>query len=363
MREITIDGRRIADDEPAYLIAEIGHNHAHDMKKLLAMVDSAKENGADAVKFQTRNPKMVYAPTDAPGGYYFKSDNPQWLNETYGVHREKLELTELEWGWVFEHCRGIGITAFSTPFDSESAEMLAMFDVPAFKIASGDATNTPLLKQVAGYGKPMIVSTGGCDIEDVDRIVETLEGASKVPFALLQCSCIYPAPSDVLNLRVISGFRDRYGDIVTGLSTHSPDWTPTLAAYALGGRIFEHHYTNDRSWKGTDNNFSLTPSLLRELRQACDSVMSALGSPDKRCDLRERSYTDERRKALYWKRDLPAGHVVTEDDLIAMCPYQPGMLHPYEMDKIVGHTIGFAAEKGGSASAVSDMTLKALGWV
>lgn len=348
MREITIDGRRIADDTPAYLIAEIGHNHAHDMKKLFAMVDSAKANGADAVKFQTRTPKLVYAPTNAPGGYYYESDNPQWLDRVYGVHREKLELTRDEWEAVFGYCRGVGITAISTPFDHKSADLLYTLDVPAFKIASGDATNTPLLEHVASFGKPMIVSTGGCDIEDVDRIVETLEGSQAI-YSLLQCSCIYPAPEDVLNLRVLRTYRERYPEIVTGLSTHSKSWHPTLAAFSMGGRIFEHHYTNDRSWKGTDNNFSLTPDMLRQLRDACDTVQRSLGSVHKTCDPRERSYTDERRKALYWKRSLPAGHVVTEDDLIAMCPYQPGLLHPYQMSEIVGTKTDMPVWQGNAA--------------
>jgi len=338
MRELTINGRLIADDEPAYLIAEIGHNHAGDLGKAVQMVDDAIDAGADAVKFQTRIPREVYAPGKMPGAYDFEADNPQWMAKSYGEHREALEFDEAQWRELFETCRARGITAFSTPFDHGSADMLARLDVPAFKIASGDATNTPLIRHVASFGKPMIVSTGGCNIEDVDRVVETLEPTG-VPFALLQCSCIYPAPNNVLNLRVVSGYRERYENTVTGLSTHSPDWTPTLAAFVLGGRIFEHHFTHDRRWKGTDNNFSLLPVELRALRGACDTVLQALGSRDKKRDPREDAYTLERQKALYWKRDLPAGHKVTEDDVIALCP-NPGPIafQPYEIDLVVGET-------------------------
>lgn len=335
MRELTIAGRRISDDEPAYLIAEIGANYSEEPERVFLMIDDAVASGADAVKFQTRNPKLVYAPTDAPGGYNFQSDNPMWLDKTYGVHREKQEFSQEMWEEVFRYCRVAGITAFSTPFDHASADMLAGMEVPAFKIASGDATNTPLLKHVAGFGKPMIVSTGGCSIEDVDRVVETLT-PTLTPFALLQCSCIYPAPADVLNLRVIPQYRGRYPDIVTGLSTHSPDWTPTLAGFALGGRIFEHHFTHNRSWRGTDNHFSLEPEDMRKLREACDAVQMALGSAEKRKDPREESYTLERQKALYWRHSLPAGHKVTEDDVIAMCPNVEGAFQPYEMDKFLG---------------------------
>lgn len=345
VREITIDNRRIADNERAYLIAEIGHNHAGELSKAVQMVDDAIAAGADAVKFQTRMPSEVYAPTDAPGAYFFRAKNPQWMDEVYGAHREKLEFSEGEWRELFETCRAKGITAFSTPFDHKSADLLASLDVPAFKIASGDATNTPLLRHVTSFGKPMIVSTGGCEIEDVDRIVETLEPTG-TPFAILQCSCIYPAPPDVLNLRVLAQYRERFPEQVTGLSTHAKDWTPTLAAFALGGRIFEHHFTHDRKWKGTDNHFSLEPDGLRALREAVDTVLPALGTGLKRRDPREESYTLERQKALYWRRDLPAGHVVTEDDVIALCPNLPGAVQPYELGAVVGMTVLDAHRSG-----------------
>lgn len=334
MREITIDGRRIADDESAYLISECAQNYGPDFDKVFEIIRDAKISGADAVKFQARVPKLVYAPVKEPGGYFYESDNPQWTDRVYGKHRENVEFTEGMWNEVITYCKEIGITWFATPFDHQSADLLAGFDAPAFKIASGDATNTPLLKHVASFGKPMIVSTGGCNIGDVDRVVETLE-ATSAPFALLQCSCIYPAPSDVLNLRVISQYLDRYPNIVTGLSTHSPRWEPTLAAFALGGRIFEHHFTHDRKWKGTDNNFSLQPEDMRALREACDTVLGALGSAEKRRDPREESYTLERQKALYWARDLPAGHVVTDDDLIAMCPNFESALQPYQAHYVI----------------------------
>lgn len=349
-RHLTINNRLIADDQPAYLIAEIGHNHAGQLGKAVQMVEDAIAAGADAVKFQTRTPKEVYAPGKAPGAYHFEADNPQWMAESYGEHREALEFDEGEWRELFTECRSLGITAFSTPFDHRSADLLARLDVPAFKVASGDATNTPLIRHIATFDKPMVLSTGGCHLEDVDRIADTLApaGTTGTPFALLQCSCIYPAPNDVLNLRVIEGYRERYPGVVTGLSTHSPDWTPTLAAFALGGRIFEHHFTHDRSWKGTDNHFSLEPAALGELRRAVDAVLPALGSRDKFRDDRETSYTLERQKALYWQHNLPAGHVVTADDVIALCP-NPGKeqaLQPYELEKAAGRKLEKAVTEG-----------------
>ena len=140
----------------------------------------------------------------------------------------------------FDFCNDAGITAFSTPFDFRSLDLLVSLGVPAVKIASGDATNLPLISAAASHGIPLIVSTGGCNLEEVDDIVETMENTT-TPYALLQCSCIYPAPHDVLNLRSIETFRRRFPSVPTGLSTHDPEIHPTLAAFAIGGRIFEHH--------------------------------------------------------------------------------------------------------------------------
>ncbi len=346
MRELTIDGRRIADDEPVYLIAEIGHNHAGDLGKAVQMVDDAIDAGADAVKFQTRTPVEVYAPGAEPGAYDYEADNPQWMDKKYGAHRERLEFTYEEWAELFETCKARKITAFSTPFDHRSADLLNSLDVPAFKIASGDATNTPLLRHVAGFGKPMIVSTGGCSREDVERIVDTLDPTG-AEFALLQCSCIYPAPPDVLNLRVIRTLSNRYPHHVIGLSTHSNEWHTSLAAYTLGARIIEHHFTSDREWKGTDNHFSLEPEHLRGLREACDTVRVALGANEKDVDPRELPFALERQKALYYRRDLPVGHRVTEDDIIALCPNtHPAALQPFEMNAAVGTMLFEAVKRG-----------------
>ena len=335
MREITIDGHRIADDTTGYIAVDIGHNWAGDMEKMLAMIDTAAANGADAVKFQTRHPREVYSKDE----FNRSSDNPQWMANTYGVHREMLEPSYEQWEEIFTHCRSVGVTAFSTPFDFLSANLLHSLDVPAFKIASGDATNIPLIKYVAAFGKPMIISTGGCEIRDVDRIVAAMD-TTQTPFALLQCSCIYPAPDTVLNLQVIGQYREKFREIVTGLSTHNYEIAPTLAAFTLGGRIFEHHYTNDRGWKGTDNHFSLTPDMLKQLRTGLDSIHAALGDGRKYQFAVEHDYTVERRKSLYWKRTLSEGDTVQRDDIAILCPGPSDSgFEPYDLDRIVGSVV------------------------
>ena len=332
MRELWINKRLIADHAPAYVIAEIGANGSHDMEKNFAIIRAAKDSGASAVKCQTRTPKDLYAMRDVRGGYLWKSGNPHWMAETYGAHREALEFSPEQWRDIFEYCHDIQITAFSTPFDFKSADLLESLKVPAFKIASGDATNIPLITYVSKFKKPVIVSTGGCNTADVDRVSEALKYKQH---AILQCSCVYPAPDEVMNLNVVTTFRERFPETVIGLSTHNKSWIPSLAAYALGARIFEHHFTVDKTWKGTDNNFSLNPDEMSAFVSALEQVRVALGSREKKCEEVEFAPTMERRKQIVAARKINKGEVFTKDMLAYKCPLDGG-LPPYYSKSILG---------------------------
>lgn len=342
MRELTINGQRIADDEPAFVVAEIGHNHGGSLSRAMAMVGTAKYiGGASAVKFQTRSPVDVYQMRNVRGGYLFESDNPQWMHRVYGRHREILEFSPTDWGRLKKYCDQEPITFISTPFDFKSADLLFELGVPAFKIASGDAMNTPLIRHVAATGKPVIVSTGGCTLDDVRRVYDTVDHSQ---LALLQCSCVYPAPPEALNLRVIETYLREFPDVVIGLSTHSPEWQTSVAAYVLGARIFEHHYTNDRSWKGTDNVFSLTPPMLREFVDTLATVRKALGSPIKKCQPIEAEPTKERRKSLVWARQVIEWGTITREDIKIQCPGDG--IAPYYLDSIVGKQVSHTTGEG-----------------
>jgi len=342
-REFRFDGVTYSDSSPAMVIAEIGHNHAHDLDKLTAMVRAAKDAGASAVKFQTRHPKEVYQASSERGAYFYESDNPQWLNRIYGVHRENLELTRDEWVAVRDFCKSLGITMFSTPFDFKSLELLEWLGVPGYKVASGDATNIPLITEIARTGKPTIISTGGCSIKDVDRLYDAF---TKIHpnLAILQCTCVYPCPPDALNLRVIESYRSRY-NCVTGLSTHNTSWYPSIAAYALGGRIFEHHFTVDRTWQGTDNNFSLTPEMLKQFVVALKEAHLAMGKYEKFCQPIEEAPTKERRKKLVWARNVLDGQVIKREDIKIQCPAFDG-IPPYHIDAIVGQLTAYTTGAG-----------------
>ena len=180
MRDFLIDGVYVSDSSPALVVAELGHNGAGSISKNIAMIRSAKAAGASAVKFQTRNPKRVYQRTSERGAYLFESDNSQWMDRVYGVHRELLEPTWDDWVTLKEAAAHIGITMFSTPFDMDSLALLERLGVPAYKVASGDATNIPLIREIARTGKPTIISTGGCSQEEVDRLYDALDRKSVV---------------------------------------------------------------------------------------------------------------------------------------------------------------------------------------
>ena len=332
MQDLVIDGQTVNQDSKAYIIVDIGHNHQGDLALAKEMVLAAKQSGGDAMKFQTRHPRDVYSVAE----YNRVSDNPNWFGRTYGEHREHLELADDEWQDLFEFCNEVEVTGFSTPFDFKSVDLLEKLNVPAYKVASGDATNIPMIKYIAETGKPVIVSTGGCNMSEVQRIYDEVM-AINPQLALLQCTCIYPAPPDVQNLRVVGTYRESFPDVVTGLSTHNPNWWINLAAYALGGRIFENHFTTDRTLKGTDQAFSLTPDMLREYRTAIDEVAVAMGSADKFQESIEAAPTLERRKKLVWANDLEAGHLVVAGDAVPKCP--GGGVGPWMLDQIQGQQL------------------------
>ena len=324
------------------VIAEVGANHQGDLDRAFKSVSGASKAGASAIKFQTRTIDEVYAPSLMDR----VTDNPNWFDPHYGTHRSLLEFDEKQWSELFSHCREEGILGFSTHFDHSSVDRLERVGVTMYKIASGDSQNTPLIRHVCSTGMPVIVSTGGCSEEDVDRVVETayLSGhAGKL--VLMQCTCEYPGKPDNQNLLVIKSYLEKYPEEVTiGLSSHNPNWWVNIAAYALGARVFENHFTLDRTWKGTDQAFSLDVPAMKEYTTALDETARAMGVPAKMADPDEWTYTLERRKAMYASRDIPEGKAVEQSDMIALSP--GGGISPFQASIIEGKTVSKTLKKG-----------------
>ncbi len=338
MRRLTIQNRVIDDAADCYVIAEIGHNHQGKLKTCMEMFRVAKECGADAVKLQKRDNRTLFTRT----AYERPYDNENSFGATYGEHREALEFGESEYRELKSWAQEIGVTMFATAFDFPSVDFLAKLEMPAYKVASGDLKNIPLLKYIAQAGKPIILSTGGGTMEDVLRAYDAVMPINP-QLCILQCTAGYPAAFEELNLRVITTFRERFPQTVVGLSSHDNGIAMALAAYMLGARVIEKHFTLNHTWKGTDHAFSLEPigfqKMVRDLRRA----RIALGDGVKRVYPSEVAPMVKMGKQLVAARDLPAGHALRPEDIAIKSP--GGGLEPYELDKVVGRTIRVALQQ------------------
>ena len=329
MRKLTIDGKVIQDDGDCYVIAEIGHNHQGKLETAKEMFKAAKECGADAVKLQKRNNRELFTKT----GYEKPYDNPNSYGDTYGEHREYLEFGGIEYKELMDYADEIGVTFFSTAFDFSSADFLAKLDMPAFKIASGDLKNIPLLTHIAEFQKPMILSTGGGTMEDVNRAYDAIMPINQ-QLCILQCTAGYPADFDQLNLSVITTFRERFPSLTIGLSSHDNGIAMAVAAYMLGARVIEKHFTLNHTWKGTDHAFSLEPIGFRKMVRDLERVKVAIGDGVKQTYETEKNPIIKMGKKLVAARDLPAGYTIRREDIALKSPGDG--LPPYEMDKVIG---------------------------
>jgi sialic acid synthase len=328
--ELQVNGRRIADDEPAYVIAEIGHNHQGDVEKAKALIYAAKECGVDAVKFQKRDNRRLFTREFYDSPY----DNENSFGATYGQHREALELDKSDWFELSRYAREEGVAFVVAAFDEPSADFVAELGVDAFKFASGDLLNVPFLRYVAAFGKPIFLSTGGGTIEDIDRAVEAILPLNP-KLCVLHCTASYPADVEDLNLAVIPTLRERYPELVIGLSDHHNGIAMAPVAFMLGARAFEKHFTLNHAWKGTDHAYSLMPDGMRRFVRDLHRVPAALGDSVKRRLPSEERPLHKMGKKLVAARELPEGHVLSEGDLVAKSPADGG-LPPYELDRLLG---------------------------
>jgi len=328
-RTLTIGTRTIGDETPCYVIAEIGHNHQGSIDKARELFREAKLAGAHAVKLQKRDNRGLYT----RAAYDKPYDNENSFGATYGEHREFLEFGLNEYEALQRYARELEIDFFATAFDRASADFLAELDVPAFKMASGDVKSIPLLTHVARFGRPVILSTGGALLDDVRRAYETLM-AINPQVGILQCTAGYPAAFEELDLRVVMQYREQFPGAVIGYSGHDNGIAMPVAAYVLGARIVEKHFTLNRAMKGTDHAFSLEPVGLRKMVRDLERTHKALGDGQKKIYETEKAPIIKMGKSLVVARDLPAGHALTKDDIVMKSP--GGGIPPYELDNVLG---------------------------
>ena len=329
---MVIDGIEIGEATDCYVIAEIGHNHQGSVEQAKALFKAAQEAGAHAVKLQKRDNRGLYTRE----AYEKPYENENSYGATYGEHREALEFGRAEYEELQAYCAELGITFFATAFDFVSADFLAELDMPAYKIASGDLTNTPLLRHVARIGKPVIFSTGGGTLDDVRRAHDTLASEND-QIAVLQCTAGYPVEWDELDLNVIATYRELFPEAVVGFSSHDNGIAMAVAAYVLGSRIVEKHFTLNRAMKGTDHVFSLEPIGLRKMVRDLKRARVALGDGTKSTHPSEIAPLTKMSKKLVAAQDLPAGHVLGEGDIALKSPGDG--LPPYELERVIGSTL------------------------
>lgn len=334
MDETVAPGMQIGDhsirqDGPCYVIAEIGHNHQGDMQKAMELFRAAKSAGAHAVKLQKRDNRSLFTREAFDRPY----DNPNSYGETYGEHREFLEFGWPEYVELQAYASELGLDFFSTAFDIPSADFLAKLDVPAFKIASGDLRSIPLIKHVAGFGKPVIVSTGGGTMDDVRRVYDEIMPINP-QLCIMQCTAGYPPEWDELNLRVIETYRREFERAIIGFSSHDSGIAMAIAGYMLGARMVEKHFTLNRAMRGTDHSFSLEPQGLTKMVRDLDRLTIALGDGRKVVFDSEIAPVIKMSKSVVAARDLPSGHTITDADLAMKSP--GGGLPPFEMGRLVG---------------------------
>ena len=331
-RQLIIADRVINDDSAAYVIAEIGHNHQGNLKTAKDIFRAATENGASAVKLQKRDNRSLFTREMFDKPY----DNENSFGATYGEHREALEFGMSEYEALAAEAARLNVAFFATAFDIPSADFLAELQSPAYKISSGDLKNTPLLAHVARIGKPMIISTGGAAMEDVQRAYDVIMPINP-QLCILQCTAGYPAEHAELDLRVIATYRECFPDAVIGYSGHDNGIAMPLAAYMLGARVIEKHFTLSRSMKGTDHSFSLEPVGMKKMVRDLGRVQVALGDGRKKVYASEASPLLTMGKKLAAARDLPAGHVLTAGDVAVKSPGDG--LPPYYLDQILGQAL------------------------
>lgn len=305
-----IENVEVGNNQPAFVIAELGNNHQGSLDTCVEMIEAAARAGASAVKLQKRSNKDLYAPSLFNAPYV----NENSFGSTYGSHREFLEFGKEEYLTCIEVARKNDIVFFATAFDFKSADFLADLDVPAFKIASGDLRSTPLIKHIASYKKPIILSTGGGTLEDIDRAVEVIENEN-VPYAILQCTAAYPPSFEQLDLRVIETFKLRYRNAIIGYSGHDSGLAMSLVAYALGARVIEKHFTLNRAMQGTDHAFSLEPEGMRKLVRDLNRARVAFGDGTKRTFESEVAPVRKMGKSVYASRKIAKGEVILESDI------------------------------------------------
>lgn len=322
------------NNKKVIIIAEAGVNHNGSYELAIKMVDEAKRAGADYVKFQTAKPELVIS-TFAPKAEYQK--------ETTGAAESQLEMCKAihlplaDYKPLKEYCDKVGIGFMSTPFDLVSIDVLEPLDMDYYKIPSGEITNLPYLRKIASKHRPVILSTGMCEVEEVEAALQVLEqgGVKRSDTIVLHCNTEYPTPMADVNLRAMDDLRRSLG-VEVGYSDHTKGIEVPIAAVALGATVIEKHFTLDKTMEGPDHKASLEPDELKAMVDAIRNIEQALGDGHKHVSPSERKNMDIARKSIVAARDIRKGEVLTEENITTKRPGNG--ISPMRWDSVIGTT-------------------------
>jgi N-acetylneuraminate synthase len=330
--KIEINKRIISASHSPYVIAELSANHNGSIETAMSIIEQAKLANADAVKLQTYKPETITLKSSSED---FQIHGGLWDGMTlFDLYNE----AHMPWEWhetLFKHARKIGITIFSSPFDNTAVDLLEDLNAPAYKIASFEAIDLPLIEYVASTGKPMIISTGMANIEEIQEAIDAARGSGCNDLAILHCVSGYPAPAEDYNLKTITEMQNKFG-LVTGLSDHTLDNNTAIASVALGAAIIEKHFTLDRSAGGPDDSFSLEPKELAQLCYGAKTAWSALGEVNFFRKPSEEANVQFRR-SLYFVKDIKSGEIISQDAIRSVRPGY-GIAPKYTKD-IIGQKV------------------------
>ncbi len=337
--EVTIDGRSIGDRHKTYFIADLAANHDGDLSRALDLIYLAKESGADAAKFQHFNANSIVSDIGFKVLGQQQSHQSKWQKSVFQVYQD----ASIDRGWTArlkEACDKVGITFFTSPYDFDLVDHVDPY-VAAYKIGSGDITWTDLIKYISSKEKPVILATGASSMDDVQRAVQIVTSINP-RFVLMQCNTNYtgsPENFRFIQLNVLRSFQAMYPGMVLGLSDHTPGCVTVLGAVALGARIIEKHFTDDRRRRGPDHAFAMSPQDWRVMVDQTRELESALGNGVKKIEENELQTVILQRRSIRLNRNIDAGEVLKGEDLEILRPCPLDGLPPYQLGEVIGKTL------------------------
>ena len=335
-----IENKEIGPNQQTFIIAELSANHMNDFDIAVKTIEAMKKAGADAIKFQTYTPDTITL--DCDNEYFQIKQGTIWDGQVlYDLYEDAF----MPWDWqpkLKKIAEDLGLIVFSSPFDKTSVDFLEEMDVPAYKIASYEITDIPLIEYVASKGKPIIISTGIASLEDIEFAIKTCLDAGNDQIAILKCTSSYPSPFDEINLNVIPALEEKF-NVVVGLSDHTMGSEVAIAGVALGAKIVEKHFILDRNMDGPDSEFSMEPQEFKQMVDSIRNVEKALGNDN--FELTEKMIINQDfSRSLFVVKDMKMGDVITEDNVRSI---RPGFgLHPKYFAEILGKKVNTDLKRG-----------------